>query len=199
MAKPKEESALQIAAAALDDEIRSFADLATQTKREPLDTDKSMGRAARALAESASFPQRIEEKLRALVAVIEVVRIRQEESVQTLLAVAHTVEKRAKSRDALMQRFGKLGEAAAQINELARDLSMRGREGASSSELLEPLSSLDARMGSVVTEAQAIAEAATAETWPEIARQADALRQQMLSARNKVALVHKGVAGSAPS
>ncbi len=193
------DSELLTAAAALEEEISAFADLAAQTKRESLDTDRSMSRAARALADSAAFPQRIEGRLKALVAVIDVLRTRQEESVATLLDVAHTVEQRAKSRDTLLQRFGKLGESAVLVNELACELSTRGREGAPSSEVLELLTSLDARMESVIAEALAIVRAATAEVWPEIERQADGLRQQVQAARNKLTLVQRSVARGAPS
>ncbi len=199
MGKPKEESDLLTAAAALEDEIRAFADLASQTKRESLDTDRSMARATRALSDSALYHERIEEKLKALVAAIEGVRLRQQSSVEALVAISRTVELRAKSRDAVLQRFAELGSSAAQVNQLALELGTRRGDGASSQELSALLTELDARMGGVVSDAQAIAEAAAADGWPEIARQADAIRQQTLAAKNKLVLAHRSIAGSAPS
>jgi hypothetical protein len=199
MGKPKEESALVTAAAALEDEIRAFADLASQTKRESLDTDRSMSRATRALSDSALYHERIEEKLRALVAAIEGVRLQQQASVEALVAVSHTVELRAKSREAVLARFAELGSNAAQVNQLALELGTRRGDGASNQELFALLTELDARMGGVVSEAQAIAEAASADGWPEIARQADSIRQQTLAAKNKLVLAHRSIAGSAPS
>jgi hypothetical protein len=199
MAKPKEESPLLSAAAALEDEIRAFADLASQTKRESLDTDRSMARATRALSDSATYHERIEEKLRGLVDAIDLVRRRQQESAEALLTIAHAVEQRAKSRDALLGRFAELGATAGQTNTLALELATRRGEGAPTSELIELLTSLEARMEAVVAEAQAIVEAASNEGWPEIARQADGIRQQMLAAKNKVALARRSIASSAPS
>jgi hypothetical protein len=54
-------------------------------------------------------------------------------------------------------------------------------------------------MAAVVGEAETLVEAAKRETWPEIARQADGIRQQMLSANNKLALAQRTVASRAPS
>src|ERR1700693_4970126 len=105
MPKTKEESPLLSAAAALEDETRGFADLASQTKREPLDSDRSMTRTTRALADSVQYHTRIEEKLKALVAAIDGVRQRQQDSVEILVKVAHDLEVRAKSRDELLRRF----------------------------------------------------------------------------------------------
>jgi hypothetical protein len=158
-----------------------------------------MARATRALSDSATYHERIEERLRALVAAIDAVRSRQQESVEALVTVAHTVEQRARSRDALRQRFAELGATATQTNTLTLEFATRRGEGAASLELLELLTSLDARMGAVVAEAQAIAEGASSEGWPEIARQADGIRQQMVAAKNKVVLAQRSLAGSAPS
>ena len=158
-----------------------------------------MARATRALADSALYHERIEAKLKALVAAIDGVRARQQTSVEALVSVAHTVELRAKSRDGLLRRFAELGGSAGQVNQLALELTTRSSEGASHEELFALLTSLEARMGGVVDEAQAIAEAASTEGWPEIARQADGIRQQTLSAKNKLALAYRSVASGAPS
>ena len=199
MPKTKDQSPLVGAAAALENETRGFADLASQTKREPLDNDRSMTRTTRALADSVQYHARIEEKLKALVAAIDGVRQRQQESVETLVKVAHDLEVRAKSRDGLLARFAELGGNAAHVNTLAQELSTRRSEGAESTEVLDRLTALEASMDAAVSEAQAIAQTATADGWPEIARQAEGVRQQMQSAKNKLALAHRNVAGSAPS
>ena len=199
MARTRDEAPLVTAAAALEEETRVFAELATQTRRESLDTDRSMTRATRALSDAAQYNARIEDKLKALVAAIDGVRIRQQQSVEALMATARDVERRALSRDALLGRFAELGGSAGQVNTFALELATRRAAGATSTEVLERLTALEARMGSVVTEAQAIAAAAAADGWPEIERQADGVRQQMLAAKNKLVLAHRNVAGNAPS
>jgi HPt (histidine-containing phosphotransfer) domain-containing protein len=199
MPKPKERSALVEAAAAVWDELRAFANLASEAKREPLDSERSMSRTTRALSESVEFHPRIEEKLRTLVAEIDAARQLQQASVETLVQVAHEIERRAKSRDALLTRFAELGSRAGQVNTLAVELATRQKDGATGTEMLERLGAIEVGMEEVASEAHAIAGAATTEGWPEIARQADGLGQQMQSAKNKLALAHRDVASRAPS
>jgi hypothetical protein len=65
--------------------------------------------------------------------------------------------------------------------------------------VLQRLGALQIEMAAVVAEAEALADAATTEKWPEIARQADGARQAILAAKNKLALAHRNVASGAPS
>jgi hypothetical protein len=188
MTKAKETPSLVAAAAALDEELRAFSDLASEAKRETLDTDRSMTRATRALSESAQRQSHIEEKLKSLVAEIEGARLRQQDSIDTLVQTARNVEQRAKSRDEFHRRFAELGSAAGEVNALALELASRRTEGAAEVEVLERLATIEQRMDEIVAGAQSIAEAASTERWPEIERQAAGVRQQMQAAKNKLAL-----------
>jgi hypothetical protein len=113
--------------------------------------------------------------------------------------VAHALEGRAASFDGLMNRFAALGESARGVNELTTGLSARKNEGAPESELLDGLRVLDEHMLKVVVDAEALAQDAAADGWPEISRQADSVRQQVRAAKNKLALAHRTVAARAPS
>ncbi len=199
MPKPKERTPLVAAAAALEDELRAFAEMAAEARRESLDTERSMTRATRSLSESVQFHTRIEERLKALVAEMESARRTQQQSVDALTHVAHEVERRAKSRDALLARFAELGSRAGQVNALALDLTSRQKAGAPDHELLQRLATIEEKIDAVVTGAREIAVAASNEDWPEIARQADGLCQQMQAAKNKLALAHANIARRAPS
>jgi len=200
MSKAKDQpSPLVVAAAALGDELRGFADLASEAKRESLNTERSMSRATRSLSESVQFHARIEGKLKALVAEIESARKVQQESVETLVGVAHEVERRAKSRDALLARFEQLGSQARQTSSLALESTTLQKEAAAHEQLLERLGAIERQIDEIVSEARAIAQAAASEDWPEIGRQADGLGQQMQAAKNKLVLAHQGVARRAPS
>jgi hypothetical protein len=55
---------------------------------------------------------------------------------------------------------------------------------------------LQDRMTEVATEAEALSTAADQKEFHDIARQADSLRQQLLSARNKMGLLQKSFGGS---
>ena len=199
MSKGKDVPPLVAAAAALDDELRGLTELARGTKGEALDGEKFMARATRALTASVDQQARIEQRLRELVAEIERARVAQQENIDVLVHVARDVEARAKSRDGLLARFGALGQSAGHVNVLAVELSRRKSEGADDTEVLERLTAIELEMAGVVAEAEVLTEAAKAENWPEIARQADGVRQQMLAAKNKLALAHRNVASRAPS
>lgn len=190
---------LVAAAAALDDELRAYDELAHEARKIKFDSEKSLQRALRIVQESQGRNDAIQEKLRALVAQIEHARTRQVESLNTLLEAAKTVQARAEEHDALMARFAALGESAQRVNVLTLELSAKRSAGASESELLQGLGEIQMHMATVVAEAEALAERATQQDWPDLARQADAVRQQVLAAKNKLALAHKTVATRAPS
>jgi hypothetical protein len=65
--------------------------------------------------------------------------------------------------------------------------------------LLERLGDIRGQMERVAAEARALAETAEAGGWTEIARQADALRQEVLSTQNKLAMAQRSLAARAPS
>jgi hypothetical protein len=190
---------LVAAAAALDDELHAYDELAREARRIKFDSEKSVSRGLRIVQESQERNDAVQEKLRALVTQIEQARERQVESLQTLLETARTVQARAQEHEVLMARFAALGESAQRVNALAIELSAKRSAGASEAELLQGLGEIQMHMATVVGEAEALAQRATEQEWPELARQADAVRQQVLAAKNRLALAHKAVATRAPS
>jgi len=60
-------------------------------------------------------------------------------------------------------------------------------------ELIERLEEIVARMDGAVARAQDVAREASAADFVDVARQADALRQQLLAARNRVGLLRQGL------
>jgi hypothetical protein len=190
---------LVAAAAALDDELRAYDELAAEAHRIKFDSEKSLHRGLRIVQDSQERNDVIQEKLRALVAEIEQARGRQVESLNKLLEAAQTVQARVQEHEALMARFAALGESAQRVDALTLELSAKRTAGASESDLLQGLGEIQVQMATVVGEAEALAQRATEQDWPELARQADAVRQQVLAAKNKLALAHKAVATRAPS
>jgi hypothetical protein len=199
MPKTREPTPLVAAAAELEAELDAFAELATETRRARLDSDKALTRTARALETSVERQATIEKKLRALVEQIEAARVKQQSTVQTLLEVTHTLEARHQQRNELLARFAALGESATRANELTLELGNRKAAGAADQEILERLSEIQIQMAGVAAEAEALAEAATRDDWPDIARQADGVKQQLQSAKNKLAIAQRDLAARAPS
>jgi hypothetical protein len=199
MAERKALPSLVAAATALDDELRAFDEIARQAREQRMNSQKTLSRTAAILTESVNARARIEEGVRRLVTEIGQAQQRQEASVQVLVEVAAELEQRTKDRDALLARFAGLGTSAASVNAMAVDLAARRQAGADATELLELLREIQAKMSSVSAEADALTEGAENDGWPEIARQADAVRQQVNAVKGKLAAVQRDLASGAPS
>jgi hypothetical protein len=195
----KQPSPLVEAAAALEGELREYDELAREAERIRIDGERGLRRAAAIVNESGGVSERIQERLRALVGEIEGARLRQVESLKVLLEAATTVEKRAQQHRVLMERFAALGEAAGHVNTLTLALSEKRSAGASDTELLHDLQGIQTHIALVLAEAETLSHCAREEQWPDLARQADSVRQQVSSAKNKLAMAHKAVAMRAPS
>jgi hypothetical protein len=199
MSKDSGLSPLVAAAAAVDEELREYDELAREAQRVSLDGEKALARAARVLSASTERQSRIQEKLQALVSEIEAARVRQQKSLDALVTVSRALEARATAFDALMRRFAEMGLSAQAIHRLSADLSERKAAGAPEAELLDGLRVVEEQMVAVAAFAEGIARDAEEGGWPEIARQADALRQQLRAAKNKLSLAYKTVAARSPS
>jgi hypothetical protein len=199
MPKPNVTSPLVAAAAAIDEELREYDELAREAKRVEFDGEKALARATRILQEATTRQPRIQEKLRALVDEIQAAQARQQQSLDVLVDVSRGLAIRAAEFEALMTRFAALGESAKAVNQLTTQLSARRHEGAPDTELLEGLRSLEERISAVVVDAEGLARDAKQSSWPEIALQAEAVRQQVFAAKNKLALAQRTVSERAPS
>jgi hypothetical protein len=199
MAERKDIPSLVAAAMALSDELRSFDEIARQAKEQRMNSQKTLSRTAAVLTESVDARARIEAGVRRLVAEIGEAQRSQEASGQMLVDVAGELERRTKNREALLARFAGLGTSAARVNAMAADLATRRQEGAVETELLELLREIQEQMSDVATEADAVMKTAEEDGWPEIARQADAVRQQVNAVKAKLAAALRNLAAAAPS
>jgi hypothetical protein len=195
----RKESSLVLAAAALDEELRRYDALADEARRSSITSGKTLERAARIVHESTARNETVQDKLRELVAQIEGARIRQVDSLNTLLEEARRVQSRSEQFDALVRRFAALGESARVVNTLAAEADAKRQGGAPEAEVLEGLGNLEAQMAGVVTEAEALSAIAEEQDWADLKRQADAARQQLLSVKNKLTAARRVVAMRAPS
>jgi chromosome segregation ATPase len=199
MPKSSAVSPLVAAAAAVDDELRQYDELAREAQHIVLDGEKALARAARVLAASTSRQPQIQEKLQLLVAEIEAARVRQQSSLDTLVAVSRELEARATEFDGMMRRFAEVGQSAQSIQKLTAELAALKASGAPESALLDGLRKLEDEMLAVVEDAASLARDAGEAGWQEISRQAEAVRQQVGAAKNKLSLAFKTVAARAPS
>jgi len=179
MTKPEKINALSEAALALDRELRRFEDLAGQASRMKLSTEKNVERATEALTRAAECQDRIFAHVRTLVAAVGEAREKQEADAAALVSRAEQIAARRKEFAEVLQRMAGLGRMAKEVHD-ALQADPAGVEG------------LGERMREIADEAGEIGRVAQEREMEDVARQAEVLRQQILAARNKIALLAKG-------
>jgi uncharacterized coiled-coil DUF342 family protein len=195
----KKESPLVLAAAALDEELRRYDSLAEEAKKSHINSGKTLERTVRVVQESTGRNETVQAKLRDLVKEIEDARMRQVESLNTLLEAAQRAQARSEQYEGLLKRFAALGESARHVNALAIEANAQRQSGAPEVTILQGLDEVQTQMAAVVAEAEALVALATDQDWTDLERQADAVRQQILAAKNKLVAARRAVATRAPS
>lgn len=193
----QEATELVLAAEGVEEELRRFEALADTVVRTPLDSEKNLERASKALREVAESDERLVAQLQKLVAAVGGVRDRQQEHARGVNARAEELQARTQAFQGLLQRYAGLGRSAAELNAVVQDIAARKAKATTSEDNRALAGSLDQlleRMVGVADEAQGLATSANEADFTDIARQADSLRQQLLSARNKMSLLQKGLA-----
>jgi len=174
--RPDKPSELSEAALALDRELRRFADLADQAGRLKLNTEKNLERATEALTRAAESQDRINAHVQQLVAAVSVTRQKQESDAAALMKRAEEIAGRRKEFAEVLQRMAGLGGMAKEVQEALKAGSAAVDE-------------VQSRMQKIADEAADIGRIAQEKEMDDVARQAEVLRQQILAARNKVALL----------
>lgn len=189
-------SAFAAAAAALESELKRFEDIAASLARSALNSEKAIEHAARLTRDAADAQARFAEQLQGLVSLVGTANERQRAAAATINSRVSDIDARTAEHAAFGARLGQLGEEARAINTLVQDATGGGGMPTSPerlAELIERLEEIVARMDGAVAQAQDVAREANAADFVDVARQADALRQQLLAARNRVGLVRRGL------
>ncbi len=183
-------ASLTEAAAALEAELKKFDELCAAARRIPLDSEKTMGRAAKAMQEATDSQEKTAVLVRNLVDAINASREHQQKTAEGLLARAQELQGRSDVLADLLGRIRVLGEDAkgiqqivAQANQYGTERNIEGAIGA--------LEEARTRMDAIATAAEALGVDARAANIVDVEREADSLRQQLLSARNKLGLLQK--------
>ncbi|MFL5348941.1 MAG: hypothetical protein ACJ8AT_29430 [Hyalangium sp.] len=195
--RDKSPSELVAAAEALDSQLTRFESLADQFHKTPLNSEKSLERASKLLRDVAEQDQVLNASVSALVAAVTGARDRQQKHAEAVNARAQELQQRAETFKSLLERYGALGQSAAELNQRMQEFAAQRAKAQTPEQNVEILGTLDAlneRMGQVAEEAQSVTQLADEQDFSDVGRQADSLRQQLLSARNKLNLLRKGLA-----
>jgi hypothetical protein len=196
-----EGSELVRCAEAVEREVQRLEELSRAARRIKLNTEKNIARAARELQTTMEQQERLARELRSFGEAMGQMQSRQQSAVEPLSTRATEIQERVNRLSEHMQRFGALGVKANEMGLALREVSNassneavgtgRGAEQASA------LIDVDERFRLLVDEAKGLAESAESEEFPDIAREADALKQKLHALRGRLAeLVRAHSAGT---
>jgi chromosome segregation ATPase len=190
-------SKLLHAAAAFDEELARFGRLVEAARVGPLNSQKHLQRAARSFEEVGESEKRLGETAQALVAALQAAREEQEVQAKALQGRAKEIEARTAVAADLLQRYGQVGQKAGELNTLVLEIAAKKTNGSSEPDesIISSLAALRGRMGEVADSAAGLVSAAREADFDDIARQADSLRQQIVSVGQKVAAIERALGG----
>lgn len=157
------------AAAELESEIVRLETISKSTRKIRLSSGKNLARAAAELNETLALPEQLSGRLQAVAAALARMQERQQAALEPLSAFAVEVQKRTALLTQHIQSFDALGTAASEVNAL---LAARPQDRSA-------VSRAEVRLREISEAARAVFEAARADDFPEIAREADVLKQRM--------------------
>jgi len=194
---------LVTAAEAVEDDVRRLEELSAAARRVRLNTEKNIARAARELQETMEQQERLALGLRAFGEVMVRMQERQQAALEPLGARAGEIQDRMNLLSEHMHRFGALGVQASEVAKLLQSLpsvqaaNSEGSSGVNPAAQASALIDVDERFTALVEQAKALAESARLEDFPEIFREADALKQKIHAMRGRLAeLVRAQATGS---
>ena len=177
MAKPeKPVPELVRAAETLESEIASLEALSRATRKIPLNSERNITRAAKELTETTQFQERLAAGLQALASAMALLQARQQAALEPLAAFAGETQARMQLLSEHMQAFGVLGAAAGEVSTMIQ----------AGGERAEVLSAVDTQLTAIETGARALLEAARADDYPDVVREADSLKQRVAALRKKL-------------
>lgn len=190
------QSELALAAEALNEELRKFESLTHALRRDPLNSQKSLERTAGMLREVADSDDRLAKLVQVLVAAITTAREKQQQQAKQVHERALELQQRTEVLKELLLQYEVVGTEAIQLNAVVQELAAKRHEAKTpeaNREVIASIEDLEERMGKAAESARALAEDAGAKEFVDVSRQAEALRQQLLAAKNKMGLLKKGL------
>jgi DNA repair exonuclease SbcCD ATPase subunit len=174
----KDEPELVRAAHALESDIAKLEALPRVIGKIRLDSEKSITKAAKELNDALALPERLTAGLQAIAVAMAGMQARQQAALEPLAALASEIQQRMQRLGEHMQAFAALGTAASEVTALLQ---------ANESDRSAVLGEVDAQLSQIAAGARTLFEAARADDFPDVARQADALKQRVSALRKRLA------------
>lgn len=187
------QSPLLDAAAALEGELQRRADVAREAQRLPLDSRENLERTATSLGELASADDRLGPLVQGLLSAVAKLVEAQQAEARALEARTAELRARRESYERLMADYAALGKDAQDLNAMVQEAAIVIASAGGGAPDAAAIARIEGAMARLVEGSERVSSAAREERFADILRDADALRKQLLFAREKLAvLVRKG-------
>ncbi len=187
-----ESSELVASAMAIEEELRKFETLAEEVRTGPLRSQKNLEKMGKLLNSVADCDERMVAHMRSLLGVLNQWRDRQQTLAAEVNSRALELQERTKVYQSLMERFAELGQEAAALSGHMQGIASQTQQGQmKAEEIISSLQLMNDRMTQVAERAESLASDAAAQDFADVSRDADSLRQQLLSARNRANLLQQ--------
>jgi chromosome segregation ATPase len=181
-------------------DLRRLEDTIREAQKLEINSAKNLQRGRRLLEACSETEQRLAGHLQTLAQSIQSTQQRIATCMEETVQFSRRVASRAEIRSELLERLGGLGRRASEINApVATAVAQQTAGTADNVSLLATVTEVVTRTEGLLEEAASVANEAKAAEWLDIARDADGLRQQVHSLRNKVLILQRGLAERAPS
>lgn len=197
--KREEQPTLTSAAQSLEADLRKLEESIREAQRLEIASDKTLQRARKLLEACSEHQLSLAGHLQELVQAMQQAQVRVQAGMEETIEISKKVGQRANERGELVERFAVLGRRTTEINEPVNAVVAKHNEGAAPDELLLAVGAVLVVAEGLVAEAEGLAQDAKAGGWTDISKESESLRQQILSARNKVLLLRRGLSERAPS
>ncbi len=180
----KPEHPLSAAATQFAYALKKFEDVSGSLQRSDFGSQKALERGADMLRQAAEVEDSLSAHGRDLALALAEARKNQEAQAAIIRTKAEELAARTEVFRQLMERFAQLGQQASNLNELVKGL---GQQGDGAAQIGDVAGDLD----KLATDSEGLATDAGAQQFGEVSRQADSLRQQVLSVKNRLELLFK--------
>ena len=194
-------SELLQAAEAFDSALARHEKLVDEFRSVALDSQQRLQDAARALEGLGASEANLGQTAQTLVAALVAARQRQEAKTRAVQERAEEIQARAAVAASLLERYEAVGRRAGELNTLVLKAAAGEPEASTMSDLavVKVLREVRARMTELVESAKAVADAARASSFEDIAAAADSMTEQITSVGEKVGAMERTLAArSAP-
>lgn len=190
------ESPLVLAARELTEQLARFAAQSEELSRLTINSDKALARARQGLEACSTHEAALARALRAFAEAMQGVQLTQQRCVDVTAATAGRIAARQTERVELQSRLAALGESARLVSEPVTQLAAGGEDPGA---LLGSLQEVERRLDAVIVEATTLSELSRAGDWADLERETQGSREQLQALRNRVLLMRRKLADSAPS